>query len=285
MTRQQIWKHRNSTQAEKMDSQTQAELLDNPNQQTMTTKPTTEAETLRTMKPDPPMTKHTPKSLQPTRPDPPAHNRLTTDADKTTTDVQTTKSPTNPPKKTEEKTTTMKNTNPRQGSMLATELWCLGHAGPKKLQATAKCAKGMHNIGNLHPSFKCGTCATAKLTKSPKRKTKTQATIAGERFHMDFGFVRGLKHLQSLLHERQTPKHKIQNAESHHPMKTSHDGHSSYPLIMDAASRHTWTFLAKTKEPPLMTLNTFLSQNGLKKDQPKCVRTDQGGELARSAAF
>ena len=62
-------------------------------------------------------------------------------------------------------------------------------------------------------------------------------------------------------------------------IKTRHNGHSGYLPITDAA------FLTKTKEPPLMMLNTFLSQNGLEKDQPKCVRTDQGGELAQSAVF
>ena len=112
-----------------------------------------------------------------------------------------------------------------------------------------------------------------------------QATTPGEQFHVDFGFARGPKHLQSLLHRQRTPKHKIRNAKSHHPIKTSHDGCSSYLLITDAASLHTWAFLAKTKEPPLITLNTFLLQNGLKTDQPKFIRTDQGGESARSAAF
>ena len=68
-------------------------------------------------------------------------------------------------------------------------------------------------------------------------------------------------------------------------MKTSHDGHSSCSSITDAATRHSWTFLKKIKEPPLITLNTFLSQHRLKKDETKCVWTNQGGEQARLTAL
>ena len=68
-------------------------------------------------------------------------------------------------------------------------------------------------------------------------------------------------------------------------MKTSHDGHSSYLLVTEAATQHMWIFLTKKKEPPIVTLNTFLTQHGLKDNKPKFVWTDQGGELARSTAF
>lgn len=171
--------------------------------------------------------------------------------------------------------------------MLATELWHqrMGHVGLKKLQATAQCTKGMPNIGNFHPLFKCRACAIAKMSKTPKRKKEHQAQLPGERFHMDFGFVRGPKNLQALLNKRHMAEHKVRHAKSHHPIKTSHDGYSSYLLITNAASRHTWIFLTKTKEPPIVTLEVFLTQHGLKKDIPKFIRTDQGGELARSTAF
>ena len=68
-------------------------------------------------------------------------------------------------------------------------------------------------------------------------------------------------------------------------MKTSHNGHSSCLLITDAAPRFTWIFLTKTEEPPIATLNTFVTQHGLTDKIPKFVWTDQGGELARSKAF
>ena len=146
-------------------------------------------------------------------------------------------------------------------SMLTTELWHqrLGHIGLKKLQATARCTTGMPAIGNLHPLFQCRACAIAKMTKTPRRKRDNQAQQPGERFHMDFGFVRGPKHLQVLLKNKRTAKHKVKHARSHHPIKTSHDGYSSYLLVADAASRFTWIFLTKTKEPSLTMLNTFLT--------------------------
>ena len=188
------------------------------------------------------------------------------------------------PKASSTPKTTRNNTHT---SMITTEIWHqrMGHIGLKKLQATAQCTKGIPRIGNLHPQFHCQACAIAKMTKTPRRKKEDQASRPGERFHMDFGFVRGPKNLQALLKRKRTPKHKIRTAKSHHPIKTSHDGYSSYLLITDAASRFTWIFLTKTKEPPIITLNTFMEQHGLNDKTPKFVRTDQGGELARSQAF
>ena len=206
--------------------------------------------------------------------DPPANNSLNNQTNQPTMQPASKKTP-----------SSVNDTS--KTSMIATELWHqrMGHIGLKKSQATAKCATGMPPAGNLHPSFQCGACAMAKMTKTPKRRHESQATQPGERFHVDFGFARGPKHLQHLMHKRRTAKHKVRHAKSHCPIKTSHDGCSSHPLVTDAATRHAWIFLAKTKEPPLAILNAFLTQHGLKKNQPKFVRTDQGGEPARSTAF
>jgi hypothetical protein len=62
----------------------------------------------------------------------------------------------------------------------------------------------------------------------------------------------------------------------------SYDGYSSHLVIVDGASCRVWVFLTGSKEPPLDILRSFMkrfaSKTGL-------VRTDQGGELARSGAF
>ena len=145
-------------------------------------------------------------------------------------------------------------------SMLATEM-ChqrMGHIGLKKLQDTAKCTKRMSSVGQLHPLFKCRACAIAKMTKTPRQKIEQQASKPSERFHMDFGFVYGQKFLQTLLQQRHTAKHKIRHAQSHHPIKTSHDGYASYLLITDAALHFTWIFLSKTKDPPIQVLDLLL---------------------------
>ncbi len=62
----------------------------------------------------------------------------------------------------------------------------------------------------------------------------------------------------------------------------SYDGYSSHLVIVDGASPRVWVFLTGSKEPPLDILRSFMkrfaSKTGL-------VRTNQGGELARSGAF
>ena len=63
----------------------------------------------------------------------------------------------------------------------------------------------------------------------------------------------------------------------------SYDGFSSYLLIIDKASRYAWVFLTTPKDPPIDIINEFFTQHG--HVEGGCVHTDQGGELARSAAF
>jgi hypothetical protein len=63
---------------------------------------------------------------------------------------------------------------------------------------------------------------------------------------------------------------------------TSYDGHAAHLLIVDSASRRIWAFLTKSKDPPLDILRVFMAKFG---SGMGVVRTDQGGELARSASF
>ncbi len=63
----------------------------------------------------------------------------------------------------------------------------------------------------------------------------------------------------------------------------SYDGYLSYLLVVDEASRYTWVFLTSSKDPPIDIVSAFLTQHG--HEDGGCIRTDQGGELAGSAAF
>jgi hypothetical protein len=63
---------------------------------------------------------------------------------------------------------------------------------------------------------------------------------------------------------------------------TSYDGHLSHLIIVDGASRRVWAFLTKSKEPPLDILRAFMTKFRIASG---VVCTNQGGELARSAAF
>ncbi len=64
---------------------------------------------------------------------------------------------------------------------------------------------------------------------------------------------------------------------------TSWDGFSLYLLIVDEASQYIWVFLTTLKEPPVDIINAFLTRFGHK--DGGSVRTDQGGELARSTTL
>ena len=84
-----------------------------------------------------------------------------------------------------------------------------------------------------------------------------------ERFQMDFGFMSS----------------KIDNK-----IVRSHDGYNCYLLIVDYFTRYLWVFLTKNKSPPIKTVKQFLRTYG-NKDGIRIIRTDQGGELAKSGTF
>ena len=91
----------------------------------------------------------------------------------------------------------------------------------------------------------------------------------GQRFQMDFGLMKG--------------KHDNNNNNNNNNIR-SHDGYNSYLLIVDYHMIYLWVFLTKNKAPPLKVVTQFLSTYGVK-DGIRTVRTDQGGDLARTNAF
>ena len=104
-----------------------------------------------------------------------------------------------------------------------------------------------------------------------------RANKPGQRFCMDFGFVRGKEILQPKASENFTENH-------HQPILTSKDGFNCYLLVVDEYSRYLWIFLFASKSPPVDTVTKFLNTHGLSSG-PKWIRTDQGGELAKSTKF
>ena len=142
------------------------------------------------------------------------------------------------------------------------ELWHqrLLHPGQKVMTHLSSCTDGVPNI-KKPPFHVCDTCLETKGTKTKTHKsTDMAATKFGQQFHMDFGFVHGRKNNRLIR---------------------SHDGFDSYLLITDAKTRYLWIFLCKNKNPPIKTLQLFLDQYGLQTG-PRTIRTDQGGELAKS---
>ena len=126
-----------------------------------------------------------------------------------------------------------------------------------------QCVEGVPPL-KRHDFHTCPICQEAKITHNYSHQATDTATKVGEIFSMDFGFVKG----------------KVDNR-----LVRSHDGYSSYVLIVDHKTRYTWVFLTKNKKPPTNMIKIFLNIYGLKNVGVKIVRTDQGGELARSALF
>ena len=142
------------------------------------------------------------------------------------------------------------------------ELWHqrLLHPGQMVMNHMQECTDGIPSLNK--PAFHtCDTCQETKGTKiKNKHTTNISPTSVGEQFHMDIGFVHGKQNNRIIR---------------------SHDGFDSYILITDAKTRYLWMFLCKNKNPPLKTVQLFLDQHGLKSGT-RIVRTDQGGELAKS---
>jgi hypothetical protein len=91
---------------------------------------------------------------------------------------------------------------PPQGGQLQTELWHqrMAHPGTAKLKKTQQHTTGMPPLGAAHPLFGCNNCNMAKMDKQPRGKTDSrEAKANGKRFHMDYGFFRGPRHLQKQL--------------------------------------------------------------------------------------
>ena len=146
------------------------------------------------------------------------------------------------------------------------ELWHqrLMHVGHNSMDNLPHCSIGVP-ILKRHDFHSCKICNEMNVTKSsPKTNSATHITKFGQRFQMDYGFMRGSQDTRTNIR--------------------SHEGYNCYLLIVDYFTRYTWVFLSKNKAPPVRLLTTFLQTYG-NKDGTRIVRTDQGGELARSNSF
>ena len=130
---------------------------------------------------------------------------------------------------------------------------------------------GLPTTLDYHPFRFIDFKEQARIRKQAAQCSAVQAHERQRRFYMDFGFMRA-----SALDYSRRDKAKDR-------VVFSYDGYSSYLLIVDEASRYIWVFLTASKSPPLDIVKEFLNQQG--HEDGGCVRTDQGGELARSSAF
>lgn len=111
----------------------------------------------------------------------------------------------------------------------------------------------------------------ARIRKQPSGRDPNKASIRGQRFYMDFGFIRASNDDYS------RPNIKKDR------VVESFDGYNSYLLIVDEVSKYSWIFLTMTKEPPIELSKHFMKEFG--NEDGGSIRCDQGGELARSTEW
>lgn len=156
---------------------------------------------------------------------------------------------------------------------LESELWSarLGYPSEWQLEVLPKQADGLPTQFYPHPFSKHETKMSADIQRAAAGKKPTLVAERGRRFHADYGFMRA----SSVNYSRPSK-------ETDRVVK-SFDGFNCYLLIVDEVSRFVWVFLCSSKEPPIDIMSDFLRVHGHAKGG--LIRTDQGGELARSFAF
>ena len=102
----------------------------------------------------------------------------------------------------------------------------------------------------------CWICDAAAMTDIPKGITMNTSILQpGELIHIDFCFINVL----------------------------SIRGFTCVLMIVDARTRNKWEFATPTKRPPINVLDFFLTQCALEGRPVSKIRTDRGGELAKSS--
>ena len=158
-------------------------------------------------------------------------------------------------------------------SLTESEVWMLrlGSPGEDQLDLLPGNVLGVPPGFHYHPFRFVDWKEEARIQKQAAMRSAERTTECRRRFYMDFGFMRA------------------SNSNYTQPTKTtdrvvlSYDGFSAYLLIVDEASRYMWVFLTQSKSPPIDIIDTFLSRFG--HERGGSIRTDQGGELARSFAL
>jgi hypothetical protein len=160
-----------------------------------------------------------------------------------------------------------------KSKQVESEVWLLrlGSPGVHQLDVLPGNVTGIPSVFEYHPFRFIDFKEQARTRKQAAQRLALRTTERKRRFYMDYGFMR------ASTSDYSRPQ------KSRARVVRSYDGFTSYLLIIDEASRYVWVFLTATKEPPLDIISEFLRHHG--HDDGGCIRTDQGGELARSVAL
>ena len=157
--------------------------------------------------------------------------------------------------------------------VLDAELWAarLGYCSEWQLTKIPLHADGTPPKFFPHPLRFVTHKEMARVRKQPSGSDPDRAILPGQRFLMDFGFMRA-----------SSSDYSCPNLETDRVVE-SFDGFVAYLIIVDEASKFVWIFLRKSKDPPVDLVSHFLQIYG--RHSGGVIRWDQGGELARSSAF
>jgi hypothetical protein len=152
--------------------------------------------------------------------------------------------------------------------VLEAELWsaCLGYCGEWQLKVTPQHSLGTPTKFYPHPLRFVDHKEHARIRKRAAGRTLVPAILPGQRFGMDFRFMRA-----STADYRKPDTTKDRVVESF-------DGYAAYLLIVDEATKYIWVFLRQSKILPTDLVSHFLQMYGRKSGG--VIRCDQGGELA-----
>ncbi len=155
---------------------------------------------------------------------------------------------------------------------MESEVWALrfGSPGEGQLDILPKHLDGTPSVVEYHPFRHIDFKEQAYIRKQPSWKTAERLPGCGSEFFLDFGFMRA-----------SSDNYKRPNKATDR-IVLSYDGYRAYLIIVDSASRRVWVFLTASKSPPITIMRAFLTKFGLANG---VIRTDQGGELARSDDF
>jgi hypothetical protein len=144
----------------------------------------------------------------------------------------------------------------------------LGSPGEDQLDLLPGNVLGVPPGFHYHPFRFVDWKEEARIQKQAALRSAERTTECRRRFYMDFGFMRA------------STSNFSQPNKKNDRVVQSYDGFSAYLLVVDEASRYVWVFLTTSKTPPIDIIDTFLSRFG--HESGGSIRTDQGGELARS---
>jgi hypothetical protein len=152
------------------------------------------------------------------------------------------------------------------------KMWLLqfGSPGEHQLDVLPLNVIGMPKSFEYHPFCLINFKEQAYIRKQAAGRTAERIPTCGAEFFMDFAFMRA-----------STEDYKRPNKATDWVVM-SYDGYSSHLVIVDSVSCRVWALLTKSKDPPINILRAFLKKFGVGSG---VIRTDQGGELARSDTF